>query len=392
MRVAMVSDRASSHVTELSQALARNGYDVTVYMRRDGRRRPEPCGDGPRVVAVPAGPARPVTDAELVPHLGEFTDAVRDLCAADRPDVLHAHHWPAGLAAASAGRFVGVPVVQTFHTLSEIERRGRGADHVELPGRTDAEKLLGAEADRIAAACTDELTELVRMGVPRGRISVVPGGVDLDRFVPEGERAPRGKYPHRLVTAGDLVPRMGFATTIAALRALPDTELVIAGGPDKRRLSTDEHARFLRSFAGAMGVADRVRLAGHVPDGGLAALLRSADAVVCTPWYEPYGTVALAAMACGLPVVATAVGGLADVVVDGITGRLVPPRKPRELAGALRQLVGRQTQREQFGAAGRDRAAMRYSWKRVAGETGRVYEAAGALASSDECRSTGLVR
>ncbi|MGH7606494.1 MAG: glycosyltransferase, partial [Gemmatimonadales bacterium] len=106
--------------------------------------------------------------------------------------------------------------------------------------------------------------------------------------------------------------------------------------------------------------------------------LRSADAVICTPWYEPIGMVPLEGMACGVPVVASAVGGITDTVVDGITGRLVPPRKPRALAATQHHLLSHRTIREQYGAAGRDRAASRYSWDRIAAEAVRVYEQAHA--------------
>ena len=184
------------------------------------------------------------------------------------------------------------------------------------------------------------------------------------------------------MSVGKLVPRKGFATAIAALRALPDTELVIAGGPEQSRLGRDEHAKFLRSFAETMGVASQVRLLGQVSRADLPTLLRSADVVACTPWYEPFGAVPLEAMACGVPVVAAAVGALPDVVVDGVTGTLVPPRKPRALATTLRYLLGHGPLGEQFGAAGRDRAWARYSWDRVAAETVRAYETAGARSTT----------
>ena len=377
MRIAMVSDRANTHVHNLSAALARGGHEVTVYMRRDDPDKPDEVTEsGYRVVAVPAGPAEPLPDAELSAHMDEFARFVRERWEAEPPDVVHAHHWLPGLAAMSAGEVTGVPVVQTFHTVADLELRHLGDEQPRE--RAGTERTVANEARWIAATCNDELRDVVQMGVSRARISVVSGGVDLDLFVPEGERQPREKYPHRLVAAGDLLPRNGFVTAIAALRALPDTELVIAGGPDKSELGADEHARFLRSFAGSMNVEDQVRLVGHVPHEDMPALLRSADAVVCTPWYDPFGTVALEAMACGVPVVAAAVGGLADVVVDGITGLLVTPRKPRELAGALRRLVGQRALGEQFGAAGRDRAWARFGWDRVAGEAARVYERATA--------------
>lgn len=407
MRVALVSEHANPlaalgsadaggqnlHVAELSKALVRRGHDVTVYTRRDERGRPEEMTTehGYRVVYVPAGPARHVQTDGLLRCTGQFARFLRARWQLDPPDAVHAHFWLSGLAAVTAARVAGVPVVQTFHGLGTVAKRYEGNHDTSPAQRIGTEKMLGREAGRIAATCSDEVSELVGMGVPRPRISVVPSGVDVDQFVPEGERMDRGEYPHRLVAVGRLVPRKGFATAIAALRALPDTELIIAGGPDKRRLGRDEHARFLRSFAESMDVADQVKLVGQVSRDSMPALLRSADVVVCTPWYEPFGIVPLEAMACGVPVVASAVGGLTDTVVDRVTGKLVRPRKPRELAATLHHLLTHRTLREQFGAAGRDRAWARYTWDRVAAETVRVYERAGAVSAAPD-RSAGLVK
>jgi glycosyltransferase involved in cell wall biosynthesis len=382
------------HVAELSKALAKQGHEVTVYTRRDNRALPDELTTehGYRIVHVPAGRSRPMPKDDLSRDVGEFTRFLQARWELDRPDVVHAHYWRSGLASVSAARVAGVPVVQTFHGLGTVKKRFLGDDDTSPPQRIGSEKVLCRETQRIAATSSDEVAELAAMGVPRARISIVPSGVDVDAFVPEGEAMPDGKYANRLVAVGRLVPRKGFATAIAALRALPDTELVIAGGPDKRRLGRDGHARFLRSFAESMGVAKQVRLIGQISRDELPALLRSADAVVCTPWYESFGIVPLEAMACGVPVVASAVGGLTDTVVDGVTGRLVPPRKPRALAATLHHLLAHQTILEQFGAAGRDRAWARYSWQRVADETLRVYEKAGAHADADaDERDGGLV-
>src|ERR1700754_326568 len=183
MRIAMVSDRASTHVQALSAALAGRDHEVTVYMRRDGREQPDETSvDGYRVVRVPAGPVRPLPDAGLLSHMGEFARFVRERWTAEPPEVAHAHHWPAGLAATTAGEVTGVPVVQTFYTLGELEKRRSGAEQLLPPERSATERAVANEATWIAAACTDELREVVRMGVPRKRISVVSGGVDLTRF------------------------------------------------------------------------------------------------------------------------------------------------------------------------------------------------------------------
>ncbi len=144
--------------------------------------------------------------------------------------------------------------------------------------------------------------ELIRLGATRDRLTVVPCGVDLDRFTPEGPREPRTPGRGRLVAVGRLVQRKGLGNVIEALAALPGTELVIAGGPPRDELRDDPEAARLRRIAEDHGVADRVELRGRVARADLPALLRSADAVVCAPWYEPFGIVPLEAMACGVPV------------------------------------------------------------------------------------------
>ncbi len=389
MKISMVSEHASPlaalgevdaggqnvHVAELSAGLTRAGHEVTVYTRRDDEKQPDEVTmpGGYRVVHVPAGPPRYVPKDELLPHMGEFTRFLSSRWEADRPDVVHAHFWMSGLASLMATRPLGVPVVQTFHALGVVKRRHQGAHDTSPAERIGLERLIGRHASRVAATCSDEVFELVRMGLPRSRMSVVPCGVDLERFTPQGPAEPRD-HRYRIVSVGRLVPRKGFDVAIAALRSLPEVELIIAGGPPEDRLAEDPEARRLLRFASDLGVADRVRLTGRIARADVPALLRSADVVVCTPWYEPFGIVPLEAMACGVPVVAAAVGGLTDTVVDGVTGVHVPPRRPDAVAAAVRRLLGDAALRDAYGIAGSDRARCRYSWDRIATDTLRVYE------------------
>jgi type III pantothenate kinase len=120
-------------------------------------------------------------------------------------------------------------------------------------------------------------------------------------------------------------------------------------------------------------VADRLELRGSSERKDVPRLLRSADAVVCVPWYEPFGMVPLEAMACGVPVVASAVGGMIDTVVDGVTGVHVPPCDPERLAAALRNLLDDPDRRTSYGRAGADRARRLYDWNRIASATLDVY-------------------
>jgi D-inositol-3-phosphate glycosyltransferase len=402
MRIAMMSEHASPlaavggvdaggqnvHVESLARALARAGHDVTVYTRRDAPDLPDRIrtADGVVVEHLTAGPAAPLPKDDLLPLLGELSSALAARLAADEPDVVHAHFWMSGLAALSATRGLDVPVVQTFHALGVTKRRFQGRQDTSPPVRIRMERALARDADRVIATSTDEVAELLRIGGIRDRITVVPCGVDVDQFRPDGPAAEKGDRP-RVLCVGRLVPRKGFDTVIRALAAIPDAELVIAGGPVAEKLDDDAEASRLRRLAERFGVADRVRLIGAVPRPDMPALLRSADVVVCSPWYEPFGIVPLEAMACGVPVVASAVGGFLDTVVDGATGTLVPPRRPDQLAAAVRKLLAEPFWREAYGTAGVDRARSRYSWDRIAAGTLAVYEdllGAGKPVAEDE--------
>ncbi|MGH4026314.1 MAG: glycosyltransferase [Pseudonocardiaceae bacterium] len=399
MRIEMVSEHASPlvalgevdaggqnvHVGELAAGLVRFGHDVVVHTRRDDSTVPavQYSADGVRVEQVPAGPPERVGKDDLLPHMGAFAQQLHDRWASDPPDVVHAHFWLSGLASLIAAKDLGIPVVQTFHALGAVKRRHQGAADTSPPEREEVERLVARRASGIVATSSDEVFDLVRMGVPRSRITVVPSGVDTEQFRPEGPAFPATPGRRRLVVLGRLVRRKGIDAPISALVALPDTELYIAGGPPAARLTADPEAQRLAEHARACGVADRVHLLGQVERNQVPALLRSAAAVVCTPWYEPFGIVPLEAMACGVPVVANAVGGMTDTVVDGVTGRLVPPGRPDLLARTLREVLADPALRAGYGAAGADRAVSRYTWDRVARDTLRVYQ---------RCRPGALVR
>jgi glycosyltransferase involved in cell wall biosynthesis len=177
----------------------------------------------------------------------------------------------------------------------------------------------------------------------------------------------------RILTVGRLVERKGVQDVIAALADVPETELVVVGGPSRDGLSADPDVRRLAALAEQLGVLDRVDFRGRVGRAELPALLRSADAVVCAPWYEPFGIVPLEAMACGVPVVATAVGGMLDSVADGVTGLLVAPRRPDQVAAAVREILDDPALARRLGHQGVRRAQTRYGWDHVAALTRDVY-------------------
>ncbi|MBQ0986932.1 glycosyltransferase [Streptomyces sp. F63] len=363
------------HVAHLAGALADRGHRVTVYTRRDAPGLPGrvPLRAGVEVRHVPAGPAREIPKDELLPYMPEFGRHLAREWELAPPDLAHSHFWMSGLATLQAARETGVPVAHTYHALGAVKRRHQGSADTSPPGRVLMETEIGESSDRIIATCRDEVAELTALGVPAGRISVVPCGVDTERFTPDGPAAPRGPLPHRLLQIGRLVPRKGAAVSIAALALLPGAELVIAGGPSPDRIGADPEVRRLRALAREAGVADRVRFTGGVQPEDVPALLRGADLVLCPADYEPFGIVPLEAMACGTPVVASAVGGQMDSVADPGTGRLVPPGDPAALAAAASALLRNHEARAACGLAGRRRTLLRYGWNRIAAATETVY-------------------
>jgi glycosyltransferase involved in cell wall biosynthesis len=272
---------------------------------------------------------------------------------------------------------VPVPVALTFHALGVTKRQWQGASDTSPRARIEEEARLARACDRLIATANHEVFDLVRMGANRRRISVVPCGVDLRRFRPGGAVTadPPRRHRFRLLCVSRLVERKGIDTAVDALPALPETELIVAGGPPRRDLGADAEARRLRARARALGVANRVVFTGQVAQQQLPELYRSADAVVCTPWYEPFGMVALEAMACGVPAVVSAVGGLVDTVIDGVTGVHVPARDAGALARALGGLLADDERRAAMGCRAAANARERYGWDTVAAETARAYVA-----------------
>jgi D-inositol-3-phosphate glycosyltransferase len=407
LRVALVSEHASPlatlgavdaggqnvHVAELAAGLTRLGHEVTVYTRRDdpGLATSVSTAAGYDVVHLSAGPAGPLAKDELWPHLPEFARELGRWFDLTRPDVAHAHFWMSAWATSRAAGSRHMPWFVTFHALGTVKQRHQGAADTSPAVRQHVERALVQGDGRVIATCSDEVAELTRLGGDPHRIAVVPCGVDLQRFTPSdseggrpasappgsaGAAAPTPERPFRVVSVGRLVPRKGFDLAIRALADVPAAELLIAGGPPAADLASHPEARRLTDLAVEVGVADRVRLLGQVDHEDVPALLRSADVVVCSPWYEPFGIVPLEAMACGVPVIATAVGGLLDTVVDGVSGRRVPPQDATALARELNALRLAPERRAAYRRTARHLAESRYSWARVAQRTAALYSSA----------------
>jgi glycosyltransferase involved in cell wall biosynthesis len=327
---------------------------------------------------IPAGPearqdadshAGSYDDAELLARVPAFSAPLRERWRRDRPDVVHAIRWTSGLAALTAARGLGIPVVQAFGSLGVAER-GNAAP---AKARIRLERAIGRTANAVVATSSTEVADLTRLGVPRRSVRCVPWGVDTGKFAPAGPAAERGGRP-RLLTVADLREREALDTLLRALTKVPDAELMIVGGPARDRLAADTAYQHLAATTGALDLTNRVVFTGRVDMDSMPALFRSADLVLSTCSYEPSGVSSLEAMGCGRPVLAPPTGGHVDAVVDGTTGLIIPPGQPALLAQRIRQLLSHPILIEAFGLAAADRVRSRYSWDRIAAETLAVYD------------------
>ncbi len=377
MRIAMVaaswhndSDEQRAYMAELCAALSRQGHDIALYLRRCDPDLPERerTHHGYEVVRVPAGPTAPVDEEDLPAYLSAFSSYLRREWAKMPPTVAHLHGLMPGLTMDA----LGVPIVHSPHHHGVAVTRNRH----------DIERLIPDAATRVVVTSRWEASVLARTGIDRSRMAIVPGGVDTSLFRPDGPVAPRGDRP-RVLVLGDVVPHSRLHTVISALPWIPDAELMITGRIRHVDHRSDPEVLRLKAHANNVGVTKRVRFTGSIPTTRLPTLLRSATIVVSVPRQAPFGTAALQAMACGVPVIAAEVGALTDLIIHGATGTLIPSRDPRALGRAMSGLLADTTQRDVYAVAAGDRVHVRYSWDRIVSEILAVYQAAVVAAPLD---------
>ena len=369
------------YVREVAAQLAALGIAVDVFTRRSSTTEdevreiaPAVGGVGARLVQITAGPKSRIERQEMIPFVDAFADGVEAFRAQQDVtyDVIYSQYWLAAEAGALLARRWGAPHAAMFHTLAEVKLRARASES-EPRERIDAERRLVAGADpidRIIAATEHErrlLSQIYR--VPSTRVAVVPLGADLNQFQPRPQaeaRAALGIDPNeRMVLAvGRIEPLKGFDILIRAMAQLSDRRgvvLSIIGGDDRASQELDA----LRAIAEEVGVTDAVRLLGPRPHEDLPAYYNAADVVAVPSFYESFGLVAVEAMASGVPVVASRVGGLASTVADGRTGYLIPWRCPEPFAEKIELLLRNEELRRALGRAATERMRS-YSWVEVA--------------------------
>jgi len=388
------------YVRATARELGRMGVHVDVFTRSQnpGIRRVVELGTGARVIHLPAGPEAPMAREVVHRHLHEFVDGVEAHRRAEglEYDLIHGHYWLSGVAGLALRESWGVPLVQMFHTLGRLKNSvAKTLAEVEPEIRLSEEDRIVRLADRVVAANVVERAHLAwYYGASTDRIAVIPCGVDTELFRPmpqvEAKRLLALPPDPLLLYVGRLQPIKGLETLLEAMTALDGAaQLLIVGGDQDE--PENGHADYLRERVSVLGLRERVSFLGAQPQERLRLFYAAADATVMPSYYESFGMVALEAMACGSPVIASRVGGLTTTVRDGVTGFLVPEGDAGALAERVALLLEDRGRRAQLGREAQ-RWAAEHRWPCVAEAVCRLYSdlrpsASGHLARA-RCRSS----
>ncbi len=381
------------YVRDLTQELSRRGLAVDVYTRSQNPATPriQALGEYGRVIQVKAGPEQPYNKNLIFNHLAEFEAGVQAQAKADgiQYDLIFGHYWLSGLVANALRRVWHIPIVQMFHTLAEMKNRV-----AQTPAERDPDQRVNCEgeimrfADRLIAATPLEKNQMTWLyGANPDLISIVPPGVDLARFKLLDQREARAYLgvpaQHQMILfVGRIQPLKGIDTLIRALALVQKREptltqnicvSIIGGDPNPD--SEIEQAEFerLEALQAELGIGDMVTFLGAKDQDTLVYYYAAAEIVVMPSHYESFGMVALEAMACGTPVIASDVGGLSFNIEDGYNGYRVPDRNPQAMADKIILLLKHRVLRDQLGEQAR-LWAQRYSWVNIAEELLEVFE------------------
>ncbi len=381
------------YVRDLTRELGRMGIHVDVFTRSQDEHVPHVLHDlgfGNRVVHIPAGPETPIDKKDLPRYIPQFVKGIKAFVSDKgiRYDIIHCHYWMSGLAAQTLSEaWDGVPIIQMYHTLGEMKNRIARSDAEREPQeRIQAEKHILDIADRVVVSTLAELTQLRFLyHADDHKTVIIPPGVDTAHFYPipadEAKQFLGLKASDRMVLyVGRIEPLKGVDTLIRAMSKLtlhgvqhPVHLAIIGGEPDASPEEMSVEMARLQKLCDDLAVGQTVIFLGKRGQDTLPYYYSAAEAVVMPSHYESFGMVALEAMACGTPVIASEVGGLAYLVRDGETGFTIPDDNPQALCEKLSDLLCNTALRERMGECAAE-YAHEYTWGKIATQIRTLYE------------------
>lgn len=373
------------YVRDLSRFLGLHGVHVDVFTRSQDEHVPHilhDLGCGNRVVHIPAGPESPRPKKELQDYLPEFVSGIIDFAQIKglKYDLIHSHYWLSGLAAIQLQSRWDIPFVHMFHTLAKLKNQiAKSQNEIEGDYRINGETETIGKSDKIIAATVDEKDQLMSLyDCCEEKIAIIPPGVDIGKFypIPSDEAKDYLNITHNekmLLFAGRIEPLKGVDTLIKAIAQMRKSDVlsecphylyIIGGDPDEKKEEIDNEIIRLRELCLQLGVGDLIIFSGKKNQDTLQYYYSAAEIVVMPSNYESFGMVALEAMACGTPVVATQVGGLQHLVKNNITGFTIPHNDPDALEEKMTRLICQPALREKMSLQCVEYARS-YSWEMI---------------------------
>lgn len=365
------------YVRELARELGKRGLIVDIFTRWTDPTTPWifPLSEQVRIVHIKAGPIAKVHKHDLFQYIPEFVRRVQQFTEHEQHgyDVIHSHYWLSGVAGMRLAETWDIPHLTMFHTLARLKQQARPEER-ESSLRIEYEGRIITNVDQIAVATPHEREQITRIyGISPQRMTVVPCGVDLQQFKPLDRTQARASLGLNgksvLLFVGRPDPLKGGELLIQAAQLLrqPATVVMVGGS-----LEGDPELERLQALARKQGLDDKVHFVGAIPQEDLPRFYSAADLVVIPSHYESFGLVAVEALACGTPVIATKVGGLQYIVQDGKNGFLIPWRCAGLFAEQIEAILSDPTLLEQLRAAARP-SVTSYSWRSVAAQIRQIY-------------------
>ncbi len=374
------------YVRQVGEALARQGWQVDMFTRQSDAEQPKIVQHSShcRTIRLTAGPETFIPRDDLFPYMPEFVRSFQRFQVENgiEYNLIHTHYWMSGWIGMELKKLQSVKQLHTYHSLGAVKYQSISTIPLVAKTRLASEKTCLETADRIVATSPQEMEHMRSLVSPHGNIDVIPCGTDVHRFGSISQTRARqllGFLPDDKIVlyVGRFDPRKGIETLVRAvgqskLRGEGNLKLVIGGGSRPGQSDGIERER-IESIVAELGLQDMTLFPGRLGEDNLHLYYAAADVSVVPSHYEPFGLVAIEAMASNTPVVASDVGGLQYTVVHEETGLLAPAQDDAAFAVAIDRILSDSEWRDRLGRAGRQRVEEEFSWNGVAAQLSKLY-------------------
>ncbi len=380
------------YVKSLGFSLANRGCQVDMFTRREDAEQSEIVqhANGCRTIRLTAGPTEFIHRDELFPYLPEFVEAWLNFQQQHglTYDIIHSNYWLSGWVGLQLRSRLNIPQVHTYHSVGAVKYQAMNNTLPKIAlSRLGVEWACLEQTDRVIATSLQEQNDLRELVSEHGQMQIIPCSVDIDHFSQVDKATARQQLniadgKKMILYVGRFDERKGIETLVRACAQLPEAlkdqlndqwQLYLVGGSRKNGVDNEEEQR-IRGLVTELGLDAVTTFTGAIAQSELPAYYAAADMCVIPSYYEPFGLVAIEAMAAGTPVIASQVGGLQETVLDGETGLLVPIRNPEALAKAIAKLLLNPQSAQAMGAAGYQRSHSHYSQAAIAKTIHQLYE------------------